>query len=215
MDSVAKLLSALSSLAWPAIFGVLIFKFYDPIKTLIESAKGRKFTVKVAGNELTMEEASEQQRQIVNDLQSKLAEIEKRLESENVVSLNPEVVTPPRDKKILWVDDRPKNNSFLVASLQERGHAVDIALTTDEGFGMFKARTYDIVISDMGRPEDDHAGITLVKKIRELGSEVPFYIFCGVWAARNLRDEAIEHGVTDITSSGTTLLSRLPLENGS
>lgn len=67
----------------------------------------------------------------------------------------------------------------------------------------------------MGRPEDNRAGLTLVKKIRALGSKVPFYIFCGGWAARNLRDEAINNGVTEITSSGTTLLSRLPLENSS
>jgi len=87
VESFAKLVSALSSLAWPAIIGILLFKFYQPIKTLIESAQGRKFSIKVAGNELTMEEASEQQRQIINDLQSKLAEIEKRLESDQTVSI--------------------------------------------------------------------------------------------------------------------------------
>ena len=56
MESFAKLVSALSSLAWPAIFGILLYKFYQPLKSLIESARGRKFTIKVAGNELTMEE---------------------------------------------------------------------------------------------------------------------------------------------------------------
>ena len=65
MESLAKLISALSALAWPAIFCYLLYKFHDPILTLIKSAQGRKFTIKVAGNELTMEEASEQQRKIV------------------------------------------------------------------------------------------------------------------------------------------------------
>ena len=69
MEPLAKLLSALASLAWPVIFVVLIFVFFDPLKKLIESARGRKFTIKVAGNELTMEEASEIQRQTVSDIQ--------------------------------------------------------------------------------------------------------------------------------------------------
>lgn len=54
MESLAKLLSALASLAWPTIFAVLIFMLFEPLKKLIESARGRKFTIKVAGNELNM-----------------------------------------------------------------------------------------------------------------------------------------------------------------
>ena len=211
MESLAKLISALSSLAWPTLFAVLLYKFHEPIKALIESTRGRKFTIKVAGNELTVEEASEQQRKIVNDVQSKLAEIEKRMEAEKSITLNTDIQANTKNKRILWVDDIPKNNSFLVASLLERGHNVEIALTTDEGVNKFKSQSYDIIISDMGRPGDGKAGITLAKKIRSINSEVPLYIFCGGWAARNLREEALANGVTDITSSGTTLLSRLPL----
>jgi CheY-like chemotaxis protein len=215
MESVAQILSALASLAWPAIFASIMFVFNAPIKKLIESARGRKFTIKVAGNELTMEEASEQQRVIVSDIQAKLAELEKRF-SDSTVEPLPLSSSPTRSSKhILWVDDRPKNNSFLVASLEERGARIDIALSTTEGIEKFKNGQYDIVISDMGRPEGGKAGIDLVKKVRELNESIPFIIFCGGWAARNLKDEALSSGVTSITSSGTTLLSVLPLSNGS
>jgi hypothetical protein len=95
---------------------------------LVESARGRKFTIKVAGNELTMEEASEQQRVILSDLQAKLVELEKRLGSGLATLQNPISAPPTSSKRILWVDDRPKNNSFFVASLEERGVRVDIAL---------------------------------------------------------------------------------------
>jgi len=215
MESLSKLITAISSLAWPVIFGLLLYKFHNPIKALIESARGRKFTIKVAGNELTMEEASEQQRKIVSDVQSRLAEIEKQLEGNKAISFNMDAQVVQRSKRILWVDNRPKNNSYLVASLQEKGHIVDIALSTEEGISKFEVNPYDIVISDMGRPEDDKAGITLAKAIQSIRSGVPYFIFCGGWAARNLRKEALAAGVTDITSSGTTLLSRLPLENDS
>jgi len=214
MESFAHVLSALASLAWPALFAVMLFRFADPLRKLLESARGRKFTIKVAGNELTMEEASEQQRLIVSDIQLKLAELEKRLTQSVTEPLNL-AATPARSgKRILWVDDRPKNNSFLVASLEERGAKIDIALSTEEGMEKFKATQYDIVISDMGRPESEKAGIELVKKIRALNSDIPFFVFCGAWAARNLKDESLKAGVTAITSSGTTLLSVLPLANG-
>lgn len=214
MESAAHLLTALASLAWPVVFAVMLYVFFEPIKRLIESARGRKFTIKVAGNELTMEEASEQQRVIVSDIQLKLAELEKRL---TLNSHEPLLLagTPSRSsKRVLWVDDRPKNNSFLVASLEERGAKVDIALSTEDGVEKFKSGQYDIVISDMGRPEGERAGIDLAKKVKSLNSNTPFFIFCGNWAARNLKEEAVQAGVTNITSSGTTLLSLLPLTNG-
>ncbi len=214
MESFSHLLSALSSLAWPVIFAAMLFKFSEPLKKLIESARGRKFTIKVAGNELTMEEASEQQRLIVSDIQSKLAELEKRL-SITTEPLNLTSAPMRSSKHILWVDDRPKNNSFLVASLGEQGVKIDIALSTEEGVEKFKTGQYDMVISDMGRPEGEKAGIDLAKKIRALNTSIPFFIFCGSWAARNLKEESLNAGVTRITSSGTTLLSVLPLSNGS
>lgn len=213
MDALAKLVSALASLAWPLLFAVLLYHLYVPIRTLVESARGRKFTIKVAGNELTMEEASEQQRAIVSDLQTKVAELEKRFASD-IASLPRTVnVSSASSKRILWVDDIPKNNSYLVASLEERGIRVDVALSTDEALGKFKNTQYDIVISDMGRPEGSKAGLDLTTKLKELRPNIPVFIFCGGSAARNLRDEALRAGVTEITSSGTTLLSALPLTN--
>lgn len=215
MDALAKLLSALASLAWPLLFAVLLYHLFGPIRTLVESARGRKFTIKVAGNELTMEEASEQQRAIVSDLQTKLAELEKRIGSGIVPLLG--TISPPTtsSKRLLWVDDNPKNNSYLVASLEERGVRVDIALSTDEALAKFKTTQYDIVVSDMGRPEGNKAGLDLTTKLKEFRPNVPVFIFCGASAARNLRDEALKVGVTEITSSATTLLSVLPLSNGS
>ncbi|WP_320170312.1 response regulator [Maridesulfovibrio sp.] len=211
MDSLAKLLSALSSLAWPVIFGLMLYKFHEPIVNLIKSAQGRKFTIKVAGNELTMEEASEQQRKIVNDVQSRLAEIEKNIRSKTFENSTNNDSGKNISKSILWVDDSPKNNSFLMASLQERGHTVVVSLDTEDGLNKFNSRQFDIVISDMARPEGKKAGIYLAKQIRKVNEHVPFFIFCSSWAAKNLKDEARQSGVTDITSSGTTLLGLLPL----
>jgi CheY-like chemotaxis protein len=211
MEEWAKLVTAFASLAWPLVIGILLLKLYVPIRTLVESGRNRKFSIKVAGNELTMEEVSEQQRTIISDLQRKVAELEKIAQStpgKESIHLAPQIDSK---KRILWVDDSPKNNSFLVAALEDRGVRVDIATTTDEGVAMFKKSRYDIVLSDIKRPEGELAGIDFTRIIKSLNSDTPIFIFCGSWAANNLRAEALGAGATEITSSGTTLLSLLPL----
>ena len=146
----------------------------------------------MAGNELTLEEASEQQRVILSDLQNKLAEPEKHVEPDlNVDNIVRNEVPGATRKTILWVDDNPKNNSYLVAALEERGLRVDIALSTDEALAKFNKIQYDLVITDMRRPDSDKAGIDLVRRIKARGPITPIFIYCGAWAARNLRDEAL------------------------
>jgi CheY-like chemotaxis protein len=210
VDELAKLISALASLAWPIVFAVLLAKLFGPLRALVESARARKFTIKVAGNELTMEEASEQQRALLADVQNKLVQLEQQLAPVAVVR---DVPSEPRStgKRILWVDDRPKNNSFLVASLEERGVRVETALSTDEALEKLKRQRFDIVVSDMGRPEGDKAGIDLALRMKAVAPDVPIYIYCGRWAADNLREEALAAGVSEITASGSTLLAALPL----
>lgn len=208
MDELAKLISALAALAWPLVFAVLLVKLFGPIRALVESARGRKFTIKVAGNELTMAEASEQQRLLLTDVQNKLAQLERRLGPEEAKTLHFEQTSS--GKRILWVDDRPQNNSYLIASLEDRGVRIDTALSTAEGLEALKHTRYDAVISDMGRPEGDKAGIDLAKKMKAAAPSVPIFIFCGKWAATTLQEEALAAGATLITSSASSLMAALP-----
>lgn len=235
MEDFAKLCAALASLAWPVLLAVLLFKLYAPVRQLVESASGRKFTLKVAGNELSMEEASEQQRKSIDDLQFKLADMERQLAGASApvlpgpsISVMPPVgrrapaaaavpgaaAPAPTVRRILWVDDNPKNNSYLVASLQERGVRVDQVRSTAEALARLDQQPYepyDLVISDMVRPEGAEAGIDLTRSLKARTPPVPVYIFCGAVAAHRLRDEALAAGAAAITSSGTSLLSALPL----
>lgn len=205
MESAAKLITAIAILAWPIVFAVLLIKLYEPIKGLVEAACVRKFSIKIAGNELTMEEASKQQIDAFSDLQAKVAELEKRVAATSPRAAPEAPASARAGKRILWVDDNPKNNSFFVASFESRGTRVDTAMTTDEGVAMFRRSEYDAVISDMGRPESEKAGIDLARAIKQISPDTPIYIFCGRWAAMNLRGEALAAGVAEITTSGSTL----------
>ncbi len=214
MSEWATLISAFMPMIWPLLLLFVFMRLQRPISTLIESARGRKFTIKVGENELTMEEASEQQRTLLADLQAKVADLENRLAPPRAATPTTESAIESRSLYLLWTDDRPKNNSFLVANLTDRGHRVDIALNTEDALSKLKRARYDAVISDMGRPESDKAGIDLTRRAKAMGVIAPIYIYCGEWAARNWRDEALAAGATEITSSSTTLLGHL-LENSS
>ena len=213
---LVKLIEAVAKILWPLIFVYLLYSFKDVIKSVINSATSRKFTLKVAGNELTMEEVTEQQRHLISDIQNKLGELQKTVEiiqkDNNIVTIVDENnLTSKRVSNILWVDDQSKNNSFLIASLEEMGVSVKTVKSTKEAMNIFRPGRYDRVISDMGRPESKYAGIELAREIRVMDKEVPIHIFCGVWAAHNLKDKSLESGINSITSSGTILLKSLDL----
>nr|WP_186329711.1 response regulator [Variovorax boronicumulans] len=213
MQDVAALVSALATLAWPLVAVFLLVWLRGPVGDLIASAKQRRFKIVLAGNELSMEEAAQQQSQVVLDLQAKLAELEKRLGPPPEAAAAPmaaRAVPVARGQRVLWVDDIPRNNSYLIAALQERGVEVDTALSTDEGLAKFAAQRYDVVVTDMGRAEGRTAGIDLVRRLRAQGTQVPLFIYCSVDSAQRWRDEALQAGATDITASGTSLLGVLP-----
>lgn len=209
MESAPQLISSLASLAWPLVFAVLLYKLFEPIRSLVESARARKFTIKVAGNELSMDEASEQQRILLSDLQAKVAELERIAATPGPAAAFAE---PSRSRKrILWVDDRPSNNSYLIATLEDRGASITNALSTSDALKKLAHESFDVVISDMARPEGEHAGLDLARKIKGSMPDLPVFIFCSRWAAENLQADALANGASGITSSATSLLSMLPL----
>ena len=70
MEDLSTVLEGIASLLWPLIVLFVIIKFHGPVKEIIESAKKRKFTVKVGEYEISMEEVSEQFRAMLKDLQN-------------------------------------------------------------------------------------------------------------------------------------------------
>ncbi len=57
MSEIKLLLDGLAALLWPLIAIFILYLFRPAIAAIIESAKSRKFSVKIFGQELTMEQA--------------------------------------------------------------------------------------------------------------------------------------------------------------
>ena len=92
-------------------------------------------------------------------------------------AFTPETANNLTGKSILWVDDKPGNNALVVRALR-RLH-LDIEQVTDSKAATtaLQGRRFDLVISDMGRGDNQRAGYDLLKYLRASGIDVPYFIF--------------------------------------
>ncbi len=79
--------------------------------------------------------------------------------------------------KILWVDDKPENNTFSRSALEALGIHFTRSTSTKDALEKLRLNNYDVIISDMVRNPDMHAGYTLLEAIHKQGINTPFIIY--------------------------------------
>lgn len=238
MENTATLINSIAALLWPLIVIFILLIFRKNVQGLIESARGRKFTVKIGEMELSMDELSKQQAIMIEDLQTRVNKLQKEIEGgalsitekamrETLPSVETadvktvQTAASPQDEininddisAILWVDDQPKNNALLIASLRKHGISVVPAESTEEALERFKDIRFNCVISDSCRKEGNKlencsAGIKLARKLRSINENMPIYIYTDK-ANPRLKQIAEEAGATAVTSSPSELLKFL------
>lgn len=72
---------------------------------------------------------------------------------------------------VLVVDDEEDTRQLLVQSLTFHGATVITAASAQQGLTEFKDKNPDVLISDIGMPDED--GYSLIRKIRNLNNEIP------------------------------------------
>ncbi len=180
--AVAKLLGAL---AWPAVFLYVVVRFRAGIGEFLAnlgevSLKGGGVDVSLKAKAGALLAAASVARstedatditpdKVKNDAQESVDVVDK--------SVNRRVVRQAANANILWVDDHPDHNTFERRSLETFGVSFALARSTDEALQQLRSRSFDVVISDMGRPPDFHAGITLINEMTSLGIRIPTIIY--------------------------------------
>lgn len=96
--------------------------------------------------------------------------------------------------RILLVEDEHDIQSFLKQSLSEADYQVDLAPDGKSAEKLALAHSYDILIVDLGLPDQD--GITLILRLRQLGVVAPVLILS---ARRSVDDRVrgLEQGGDD------------------
>ena len=209
-----EFLTAASELAWPVLAFIVLVTLLPTIKRIIHS---RGITIKYGNMELSVQDASDQIRKQVDDIQNHISQLtgDKFSTSpkgdEPLSTESSEVEIVGNHRLILWVDDNPTNNAYEIAKLQDDGYDVSTATSTHAALNLLErgATQPDIIISDMGQREglgyNSVAGIDFVRDIRAKGIATPTYIYCSGKAANRYRREAIETGCNGITASPTKL----------
>ncbi len=239
MENVSQLIDSLAKILWPIIVVFILFSFRKNIQALIKSGESRKFSVKIGDMEVSMDELSKQQGDMIKDLQARINSMQKEMElikqpvakdagqpdppeageagpDVGAMAFGIGVDTDPFDddiSSILWVDDNPINNAFLIDSLKYQGVQVTNALSTQEGLEHFNRGSFDCIITDLSRKEggliaNKQAGFELIRAIREQNQEIPIYIYTAK-VDESLRQKARGAGATGLTSSPSELLQML------
>jgi CheY-like chemotaxis protein len=114
-------------------------------------------------------------------------------------------------RHVLWVDDRPNNNRYERQALEAFGVRFALSLSTDDALDQLRHQTFDLIISDMGRPPDAQAGYTLLDKLRAAGDQTPFVIYASSRSIEHVSEARRRgaQGCTNFPQELFTIVSRI------
>jgi CheY-like chemotaxis protein len=229
--TAARIIEAIGSLLWPLLVAVLLIRVIPHIPGVVadlrRAMRTRAFTVKIGGVELSVEEAAEQLRRQVTDLQThmaiQLAERGDRVEAgppgrPGSPGAGAETAAGPAADQgrptVLWVDDNPEANTLELAKLRDDGVEILLARSTAEAMDVLSLRRgVGAIVTDMGRTEDgefrSHAGLALLRQLHEAEQSQPVLVYTSTRRVELDRQDALDAGATIVTSSPTELFAAL------
>jgi CheY-like chemotaxis protein len=105
---------------------------------------------------------------------------------------------------ILWVDDRPENNTHERQAFEAMGLRFTLALSTDEAFERLSKTKFTVIISDMGRREGSREGYVLLDRLRKDGDRTPLFFYASSNDSEHNR-KTREHGGQGCTNNAQEL----------
>lgn len=106
---------------------------------------------------------------------------------------------------VLWVDDRPENNTYGRLALEASGIEVITALSTSQALSWLENNKVSVIISDMGRKEGKKEGYILLDQLRKNGNQTPYIIFAGSRSPEHIA-EVERHGGQGCTNNFDELI---------
>jgi CheY-like chemotaxis protein len=236
--TAARIIEAIGSLLWPLLVAVVLIRVVPHIPGVVadlrKAMRTRAFTVKVGGVELSVEDATEQLRRQVADLQTHMAaQLAEQAERAGPgppaapgapappgapAGTEAEAAPAPAADQgratVLWVDDDPDANALELAKLRDDGLEVLLARSTAEAMDVLSLRRGVLaIVTDLGRAEDgefrSHAGLALLRQLREAEQDQPVLVYTSPRRVELDRQDALDAGAVAVTSSPTELFAAL------
>jgi CheY-like chemotaxis protein len=139
-----------------------------------------------------------------SDTPASEAQLQKIVEVVRAAGPIPEPVGDGWRNHILWVDDRPHNNTYERQAFEAMGIRFTLALSTDEAFEKLAKGKFAAIISDMGRREGPGEGYVLLDRLRKEGDRTPLFFYAASNAPEHRR-ETQEHGGQGCTNNAQEL----------
>jgi CheY-like chemotaxis protein len=209
MEVVDALTRLFAAVAWPAAFISVAIMFRVPVAEFIRNLS--EISLKGGGIDLSAKRA-EAAAAISAAVVSRSAEFasDSDVEARQVNSPRSAVTTVQRaitplsvrnadGARILWVDDKPEGNIFERQSLEALGMTCVLARSTSEAIRVFDEQRFDVILSDVKRPEGDRAGFDLLTDLRRGGVKTPFIFYTG-YGSSKLAAEARKLGAHGFTN---------------
>lgn len=211
---------AIAAMLWPIVVLVIFLASRSRIYAFISRDN---VSIKVAGMEINVADVTKRTGEEVADLQKRLARLETK------ISPGPDPSSPNDTKRsqtlsieddqltsnfrILWVDDYPSNNAFLIDQFRTDGIEIQLALSTDDALKAYQDDRFDLVITDLGRRENGvsnaFAGLALIKEIRKQDPNVPILVYAGTRGIENM--VKLKKAGADFVSQSAVELQRVVL----
>jgi CheY-like chemotaxis protein len=96
--------------------------------------------------------------------------------------------------RILWVDDRPENNSYERRAFEAVGVRFKLSLSTNEALEEISRSRFAAIISDMGRAEGPREGYVLLDHMRSVGDRTPLFFYASSNAPEHKRETELHGG---------------------
>jgi CheY-like chemotaxis protein len=202
MDNALKLLDAttklLGVLIWPTVLVFALVRFGSAIREFISSMG--EFSLKAAGLDVSAKRKQDKAAEAIGAAIQQSSSDATASDAQAVAKIaTPQMIRRAERATVLWVDDRPRNNSYERQALEALGITFVLATSTDEALKELSRKSFNVIISDMGRPPDAQAGYTLLDKIRAEGNQTPFIIYAGSRAPEHVA-ESRRHGADGCTN---------------
>lgn len=213
-DQAIRLIGAIAQLlgvlVWPALLLFFLVRFRRPLTDLLSNLG--EFNLKALGVEASAKRRQAEAAAAIGAAEEAHAATDgipgSAADPRSIAEALPNSRAQRRlqGSQVLWVDDRPDNNRFEGQALEALGIQIDLSTSTDDALEKIQRRSYDLIISDMGRPPDSRAGYTLLDRLRANGNTTPFVIYSGSRAPEHV-SEARQHGAIGATNSPQELVT--------
>lgn len=138
------------------------------------------------------------------EVQASTAELNRIVEVVRAAGPKQVLTADGRKNHILWVDDRPENNTWERQAFEAIGIRFTLALSTEEAFEKLSQNRFAAIISDMGRREGPREGYVLLDRLRREGDMTPLFFYASSNAPEHKR-ETREHGGQGCTNNAQEL----------